>query len=163
MEPASGPYDQINIVYDDDSDADVTSGDFETEDEDPEPAEDRESCSCSDGASIRSKQIPACLLPQIYWKQRISQDQRDVVRSSGTQYTLGLSCGMCEQLCKDDATAACLHNMQDGLGSAHLKSRWCYSVCMQHQRRDRAMGFSGRCHGGQGPCSIGRDGLPSTW
>ena len=111
MEPASGPYDQFNGVYDDDSDADVTSGDSDTEDEDPEALEDRESCSSSDGANSPYNQnfanlaaaqmepasdpnITAFMLPQIYWKRRISQDQGDVVQSSGTQYTLGLACSI---------------------------------------------------------------------
>ena len=60
--------------------------------------------------------------------------------------------GTFEQLCKDEATAACLHNMQDGPGSAHLKSRWCYSICMQQHRRDRAMGLSRHYYGGRDHC-----------
>ena len=96
--------------------------------------------------------IPAVTLAPIYWKQKISQNQGDVVRSSCSQHTLEFFFGTCEQLCKDEATAGCLHNMQDRPGSAHLKSRWCYSLCMQHHRRDSAMGLSRHYHGGRDHC-----------
>ena len=73
------------------------------------------------------------------------------------------SCDMCEQLCKDEATAACLHNMQDGLGSAYLNSIWRFSAYMQGQRRDRALGLMRHYHRGKGPCQNGRDGRTSIW